>query len=155
MQYKKVMRSLAFDVNDLLSYYIQVHDKAIEKAGTFSSLFRRVDFEELYNEAIKVLEAVSGKYDELNFFEEENHGYMNEEEKRYLKCLLRFTEKLLETTKLLKERQRFLYDKSERKEGRRYKFDDYIHIDKLYQDSIKDYLEVGEELNDLNYIIVD
>jgi len=155
MQYKDILHSLAFEVNDLLNYYIQVHNDALKKAGTLSSLFRRVNFEKLYNDTLELSESFSTLLDKLKFFELKNYRYMDEEQKEYLRCLLRFMKKLGDTIELLKQRQTFLYDKSKCKEDKDYKYRDYTQIEKLYQNSIKDYLEVGKELNDLKHIISD
>lgn len=150
MDYKEVLRLQAVEVNDLLTAYIKIHNNILKRQGTFSSLFRRIDFEKIYNDTIKLSNNFSSKLDELKSFGAENFGSLDETQKRYLECLIRYMEKLFITVELLKQRQKLLYEKSK---GKNYKYKEYKQIKKFYQNSIERYLEIGKELNELSYII--
>ena len=42
MNNTKILKELSLEVNDLLTEYIQLHDKISKEGGTFSSLFKKV-----------------------------------------------------------------------------------------------------------------
>ena len=48
MNMKELLTKQAIEINDLLSIYVKVHDIIFKKSATFLSLFKRVDFDDIY-----------------------------------------------------------------------------------------------------------
>ncbi len=51
MENKKILDEVTYEVNNLLTEYIELHDKRLKSAGTFISLFKRTDFEAIQKDA--------------------------------------------------------------------------------------------------------
>ena len=65
MDSSRKLHELAIEVNDLLSQYIRIHNRRMKEAGTFLSLFRRIDYKELYDEAITIYFKTSAKHNDI------------------------------------------------------------------------------------------
>jgi len=56
MDMKQELQNLAVETNDLLSEYIRIHDKILNTAGRSITIFKNVDFGELFNDCKKISE---------------------------------------------------------------------------------------------------
>ncbi|MBI1882841.1 MAG: hypothetical protein HYS08_01350 [Chlamydiae bacterium] len=147
MSAKDLLKSHALEVNDLLTAYIELHDDALKESGTFESLFRHVDFESLHKRSIDIHSRLSTKQKELEDFYKEFYSQADPDCRLYYDALHIFVERLTRTTALLEQRQLFLYKKAKGEGGT---FSDYMKIEKEYQNSVNDYMEAGNKLNQLN-----
>jgi len=68
IQQGELLKTYALRVNELLPSYVHLHDKILKVSGTFKSIFRRIDFEQLYNDSTILL-------NQSNFFNNELIAY--------------------------------------------------------------------------------
>ena len=54
MDAKQELQNLAIEINDLLSEYIQIHDKILNTAGKLITIFKKIDFGALFNDCQKI-----------------------------------------------------------------------------------------------------
>ncbi len=141
MSTSEQLKNEALAVNDLLTKYIGLHDKYLKSAGTFSSLFRKVDFRALAGEAYFLFEEIRDKKSELECFKE---LALNSKEKNFVDCLISYTTSLTETTHLLFI---LLHALQEKAEGNDLSLKEHLENSKKYEESINTYLFHGEELN--------
>ncbi|TRZ53492.1 hypothetical protein D4R99_00725 [bacterium] len=133
----------AWEVNDLLSEYVALHNHLLKSAGTFSSLFRKIDFGKLSEETSSLLEKFRNKGDELKVLAE---GEVRDEGRQFTECLLSYTNALTETVGLLYVMYQALKGKAS---GNKLSFKEHLENNKKYQESIKEYVRQGEQLNNL------
>ncbi|MFA6250278.1 MAG: hypothetical protein WC686_02095 [Candidatus Shapirobacteria bacterium] len=137
------LRNEAWEVNDLLTQYVILHNHLLKSAGTFSSLFRKIDFQKLHDETVTLLEKFQEKTTELENLAKDNLG---EKERQFFDCLLSYTRALTETVSLLSA---MYYALNEKAKGNKLSLKDHLENDKKYQVSIKNYLSYGVKLNNL------
>lgn len=137
------LKNEAWEVNDLLTEYVDLHNLLLKSAGTFSSLFRKVNFQELYDKTIALQDKFKNKYSELEDFAKSD---FEEKDKQFVDCLLSYTKALTETVSLLSVMYNALNEKAK---GNKLSFKEHMENDKKYQASIKNYLSYGNELNNL------
>ena len=150
MNMKELLTKQAIEINDLLSIYVKVHDIIFKKSATFLSLFKRVDFDDIYGQTVELLSIFNQKRDELinlkpNFDESAPTGY-----RQYFHQLFTYFERLYETVVLLNDRQYQLLLKSK---GEKYSFKEYMRIENEYNKSVEIYMEEGQKLNSVNHLI--
>lgn len=151
-QHKEALRLQALEVNELLSRYVSVHDSSIKEAGTVSSLFRGVDFKGLYEDAVGLNSLCLKKLTQLKSLETEAYHQMDKGEQAYFECLILFTRRLSETVALLEKRQELLYLKTQ---GGDYSYQGHKALNEQYDNSIQQYLVVGQRLNELKHLVFD
>ena len=140
---KTQLKDEAFVVNDLLTQYVNLHNNFLKSAGTFSSLFRKVDFRKLAGDIYFLFEKFR---DEKTKLEDLQKQEGSEKEKQFAECLFCYTEALTETVHLLFILAHALQEKAE---GNKLSFREHMENDKRYKESIQIYLKQGEELNNL------
>ncbi len=150
MNNTEILKKLSFEVNDLLTEYIQLHDKILKEGGTFLSLFKKVDFEKMLNDCYEILKKFELKKEEIFSFKKENGNYLNDIEKKYLDQLISFFDKLLFTVNFLINKQQLLYKKSKKE---KISWKEYNNAENQYKKSIDEYLIEGQKLNNLNPLI--
>jgi hypothetical protein len=150
MNYKEILKKQAMDVHDLLSIYIKLHDHIFKKSATFLSLFRRIDFDDIYNQTENLLSIFTTKRKELNNLKSPFNESIPTDYRKYFSQLYLFFERLFETVVLLKDRQYQLLLKSK---GEKYNFKEYMEIENKYKKSVEVYMVEGQKLNSLNHII--
>ena len=150
MNNTEILKKLSFEVNDLLSEYIQLHDKILKKGGTFRSLFRKVDFEKMLNDCYEILSKFEIKREEILSFKKQSGNDLKDNEKKYLNQLMSFFDKLLLTINLLLNKQQLLYKKSKKE---KIIWQEYNNAENQYKKSIDDYLVEAQNLNNLNSLI--
>lgn len=141
------LKNEALVVNDLLTQYVELHNNFLKSAGTFSSLFRKVDFKKLAGDIYFLFEKFR---DEKTKLEDIQNQEGEEEEKQFSKCLFQYTEALTETVHLLYVLAHALQEKAE---GNKLSFSEHMENDKRYKESIQTYMKYGEELNTLYKVL--
>lgn len=147
---KDLLQNQANDIHDLLSIYIKVHDEIFKKSSTFLSLFRRVDFQDIYNQTESLLSHFNHKRIELYNLKSNFNESVPQEYRQYFQQLVAFFERLYETVVLLKDRQYQLLLKSN---GEKYSFKEFMDIENKHKESVDMYMEEGQKLNSINYLI--
>ncbi len=147
---KELLKEQALEINELLSLYIKVHDSIFKKSATFRSLFKRVDFNDIYNQTENLLSHFNQKRQELVNIKSNFYETMSEEYRQYFQQLFTFFERLYETVVLLKDRQYQLLLKSK---GEKYSFKEYMEIEDKYKKSVEIYMAEGQKLNSINYLV--
>lgn len=140
---KTQLKDEALVVNDLLTQYVDLHNNFLKSAGTFSSLFRKVDFRKLAGDIYFLFEKFRDEKTKLEALQKQKG---NEEEMQFAECLLRYTVALTETVHLLFTMAHALQEKAE---GNKLSFSEHMENDKKYKESIQVYTKYGEELNNL------
>ena len=112
MNMKQDLQNLALETNDLLSEYIQIHDKNLNTAGKLITIFKKIDFGELYNYCLKLSEKSDQKKEKIYSFQSRQNYFLADNEKKYLNQLILFIEKIDITIKILTEKQKLLFEKS-------------------------------------------
>ena len=150
MDIKESLKEQATEIHELLSVYIKVHDSIFKKSATFLSLFRRVDFEDIYDQTENLLSLFNQKRQELINLRSNFDETVPKEYRQYFQQLFTFFERLYETVVLLKDRQYQLLLKSR---GERYSFKEYMEIENKYKKSVEIYMSEGQKLNSINYLV--
>jgi len=141
---KKYLFEQAFEVEDLLKVYVEVHNRCLKEAGSFLSLFKNTDFSDLLNSAKEISQKFDQKYAELNSFKQRNYELLHSVEKQFFNSLLEYVEALSETNHKLVELYEALYLRSINKEGLSWL--KYRSLGKKYEEARKNYLTIGEKL---------
>lgn len=147
---KKSLKEQATEIHELLSIYIKVHDSIFKKSATFISLFRKVDFENIYNQTEVLLSHFNQKKQELINLKDSFDETVPKKYRQYFQQLLTFFERLYDTIVLLKDRQYLLLLKSK---GEKYSFKEYMQIENDYKKSVEIYMAEGQKLNSINHLI--
>lgn len=150
MNQKELIQKQSSEINDLLSIYIKFHNNIFKKSATLLSIFRYVDFENIYQQTEELVKIFSKKRDELTKLKLNFNTKTSIEHRQYFYQLFTYFERLYETVVLLKNRQRLLLLKSK---GEKINLEEYIEIENKYKKSIEMYIREGNKLNNLNYLI--
>lgn len=141
--FNETLKEKAFEVNNLLSSYIRLHDLYLKSAGTFTSLFRKVDFNKLTGEADLIFQDFQENNESLKKLENEQ---MTREQKEFFDCLCLYTKTLKETVYLLFLMLNALKEKAE---GNKLNLKEHMENSEKYKKSIDNYMIHGQRLNNL------
>ena len=147
---KETLKEQATEVHYLLSSYVELHDIIFKKSATFLSLFKRVDFDDIYRQTEKLVSIFDKKRVELHSLKSSFNESTPSEYRHYFQQLLTFFERLNETVKLLKDRQYQLLLKSK---GKKYSLKEYGEMENRYKELVERYVEEGQKLNSLKSLI--
>ncbi len=131
---EEFLRIYALRAKGLLASYLRLHDKILKVSGTFKSLFKRINFEQLYSDSTILLTQSNFFNNELNAYNSRSFDKLSEDQKIYINQLLAFTSKLNITLQILEKRQLLLYTKSL---GEDFNWNEYYSIEQQYKDSFK------------------
>ncbi len=109
---EEFLKIYALRAKGLLTSYLRMHDKILKVSGTFKSLFKRINFEQLYSDSTILLTQSNFFNNELNAYNSRSFDKLSEDQKIYINQLLAFTSKLNITLQILEKRQLLLYTKS-------------------------------------------
>ena len=137
---EELLKIYALRANGLLASYLRLHDKILKVSGTFKSIFKRINFEQLYSDSTILLNQSNSFNNELNVYNSKSFAKLSEDQKIYINQLLAFTNKLNITLQILEKRQLLLYTKSL---GEDYNLNESSSIEQQYKDSIKEYMAEG------------
>ncbi len=145
MDFLDKLKSCIFEVNNLLSQYIEIHNKVLKSAGTFQSLFKKVDFQELHNDMGILLKDFASKDIEIGELRNEIYNSLTPPQKELFDCFSGYSGALLKTVNLLFKKVELLYNRSKNEGTLGWGY--FSRISREYNESINDYLEFGKILN--------
>ena len=147
---EELLKIYALRANGLLTSYLRLHDEIPKVSGTFKSLFKRINFEQLYYDSVVLLNQSNSFNNELSAYNSKSFDKLSEDQKIYINQLLAFAGKLNITLQILEKRQFLLYTKSQ---GEDFNWNEYYSIEQQYKDSTEEYMEEymdeGKRLNEL------
>jgi len=146
----KLIQDQAYQTNDVLSSYILLHNRIIKNTSTLKSLFKKIDFEEPYNESKDLLTVCKKKQDELYTLRDTIFKKLNREEKAFISQLITVAENISKAAELLVKRQRLHYLKSK---GDRTGWKDFSELQKKYKDAMQQCMKEKDRLNQLAQIL--
>lgn len=147
MKNRELLKNLALAVNDLLSAYIAVHDRRLKEAGSFISLFKKVNFKGIYQSVQILLDEFDEKKNQLGKFKKDFYSKFSEKEGEVFDCLEAYFNALHGAVKLLAVVAQLQLKKSENQQG--LSFMDNQRYEKDYQEAIENYLAIGKRLSAL------
>lgn len=153
MRNKEILEKQALEVNTLLSEYVKVHNLRLNKGGTLSSLLKnlfinkKVGFEEIYNSAKSIFDKLEDKHNELLSIKEAYYANLHTEERQFFDCLIKYEEALAKCASKLCDLTKAQYLLSTSKKEHNLTWEENIKLEKDYQNSINDYVLIGDELN--------
>jgi len=145
MNSKEKINIYSFDVNDLLTDSININDKFIKEAGTIASLFKKVDFQSLYNEIGELLIRMKAKLEEIINFSNENKNYLTHDLAVYLDFLIKYLSSLFNSISILNRNVGHLYEKSQR--TGKFSLWQQFRESRDLNKSIEEYQKIGIKLN--------
>jgi hypothetical protein len=150
MDIKETIKYHVLDINELFTAYIELHDYILKSSSTFLSLFKKVDFDDIYNRTKKLLSQFNQKKGELINLQNNFNNTVPKEYIQYFNQLYTFFERLYETVSLLNEKQYKLLLKSK---GNKYSYKYFIERENKYKKAIELYMIEAEKLENIDYII--
>ncbi|NHZ84851.1 MAG: hypothetical protein GWP19_03105 [Planctomycetia bacterium] len=156
--YKEHIQNFAWEINNGLTAYIEIHNKIFREAGTFKSLVKNifgkpVSMSELLNDAKSLILMWNNIVEKITIFSNESYSLMDENEKLYFDILEKYAKALSETVAVLTERQKLLNKRSKVGQVNKVNWQTFKEIDYKYESSIREYKLYGKELNELNHLI--
>lgn len=148
MSNKEQIVELSWNVNDLLSQYVAIHDDifktSIRHAIPIPGIFKAIDF----GAHLKKIENITPELENCDnkIKSVEN---VSEQEREYLDLLSKYTNALIETASRLKVVVSALYDKSQSFVNSNYDWKNYKSDLAKYEQSVQDYMAIGGRLNEL------
>lgn len=141
------LKSYIFEVNNLLTQYIEAHNKVSKNAGTFRSLFRKVDFQKIYNDIDTLLKDFVFEDTKIGESKKEIYDSLTLLQKEFFDSFYTYFVALLNTVNLLFRKVGLLYIRSQNKDT--LSWGDFSRISREYEESINNYLKFGKILNKL------
>lgn len=130
----------------LLDRYISLHNKRLNTAGSFISLFKKIDFQKIYEEINDLfldfddtrsnIQALYGNYGEYTYIQQE-----------YYDIFETYFTALFDAVKILHVLANRQVELSKGLAREKLTLQENLSLEKTYQENIKVYRELGEELN--------
>jgi hypothetical protein len=148
----------ALVVNSKLDKYIKLHNLIFKKQATLVSFIKNLlgfppPFKQFLEESLNLRKEWESTIQGIIKLNDEITKNLPSKEKEYLTHLLNYAMVLYKTTSILCKRQEAYYQKSLSNKNSNFEWSDAKQIEEEYNQSINEYLRIGEELNRLNYII--
>lgn len=149
MIYKKLLITQANEIAQLLNEYVISHNKMLQSAGTFKSLFTSTDFPTMYKGIGKVKTNFERKARELKEIKAEYYGNFADVSMEFFDTLESYFEALFDTVKQLHLLIFRLYETSKGiiNNKRKLSWSEYSQLTKTYDDKVKGYADLGDKLN--------
>jgi len=148
MDSSRKLHELAVEVNDLLSQYIKIHNRRMKEAGTFLSLFIRIDYKELYDEAITIYFKTSAKHNDIG--ELKVSGFFDDllqDQRDFFIKLVEYIDALAQTTFLLSELVGLEYQRSQNMIS--LPLSEFMNKQRTYEETMKGCKKIGAQLQHL------
>lgn len=149
MNSKEKIVELSWNVNNLLSQYIAIHDDVFETSIRniipIPGIFKAIDFGAYLQKTENIIPELENCDSKIKFLADNFSG----EEREYLDLLSKYVGALIETVSCLKVVLGALYAKSQSFINSNYDWSNYKIDLAKYEQSVQDYLVVGGRLNDL------
>ena len=140
---------LSWNVNDLLSQYIAIHDgifkTSVRHAIPILGIFKAIDFGAYLKKIENIIPELENCDNKIKSIAESVGG----QEREYLDLLSKYTNALVETISRLKIVVGMLYDKSQSFFNSNYGWKNYKSDLARYEQSVQDYMAIGGRLNEL------
>lgn len=155
MRNKETLEKQALEVNNLLSEYVEVHNLRLKKGGTYSSFLKnlfinkKVGFAKIYSSAKSVFDKLENKHRELLSIKDAYYDSFHTEEKQFFDCLIKYEEALTICASKLCYLTKAQYLLSTSKQEHNLTWAENQKLENDYQESIKTYVFIGDELNTL------
>lgn len=144
--YKNLLIDQAYEVDALLKKYVQLHDRRLKTAGTFQSLFKKIDFEEIFKEIDELywdfeekrveIMGMSGDYSEYSTVQQKFYDVFDS----YFSALFESVEMLHLISNKQNELSKGLgKDKLTLQEN--------LNLEKKYKEKMQAYINLGDKLN--------
>lgn len=147
------LKSEAWEVNGLLSDYIKFHNYVNKEAGSLKSLLKKVDFDELFHDAYEIYLSMKYKHEELIKLKEEILSCLTKEQNDFFQSLITYSSKLVNTTNILSDNLLRMSEAAKDRKNKKLSWEEFKENQDRYQESIKEYLEVGGLLNKIFHIV--
>lgn len=148
MSNKEHIVELSWNVNDLLSQYVVIHDDifktSIRHAIPIPGIFKAIDFGAHLNKIENIIPELENCANKIRSVKNASG-----QEREYLDLLSEYTNALIETASRLKVVVGALYDKSQSFVNSNYDWKNYKSDLAKYEQSVRDYMAIGRRLNEL------
>ena len=149
MANKEQIVELSWNVNDLLSQYVAIHDDifktSIRHAIPIPGIFKAIDFGAHLEKVKNIIPELENCDNKIKSLAESTSG----QEREYLDLLSRYVGALIETGSRLKVVVGALYDKSQSFVNSNYDWKNYKSDLAKYEQAVQDYMVIGGSLNEL------
>ena len=149
MANKEQIVELSWNVNDLLSQYVAIHDDifktSIRHAIPIPGIFKAIDFGAHLGKVENIIPELENCDSKIKSLAESVNG----QEREYLDLLARYVGALIETVSRLKVVVGALYAKSQSFVNSNYDWKNYKSDLASYEQSVQDYMAIGGHLNEL------
>ena len=137
---------------------IKLHDLILNKQGTLVSFIKNLlgfppPFKKFLEESLNLTKKLESTVIGIKKVKDEITKNLTSNEIEYLTHLLDYAMALYKTTTILCKRQNFYYQKSLSNKSSNFNWPEAKQVQKEYEQSINEYLRLGKELNELNYVI--
>lgn len=144
---KKKLKNFTVSVNNSLSDYLVLHNRLIKESGGFMSIFKKINFEEYYNNSslvAKKLILISDNIDKFN-----NSIQLDIAEKEFIMCLFDYASALLKAIQALIKISYDLWQKSLGNKDKNISWKNNKSSWNDYEKYRTEYVKLGERLNSL------
>ena len=149
MANKEQIVELSWNVNDLLSQYVAIHDDifktSIRHAIPIPGIFKAIDFGAHLEKVKNIIPELENCDNKIKALIEST----SDQEREYLDLLSRYVGALFETVSRLKIVVGALYDKSQSFVNSSYDWQNYKSDLAKYEQSVQGYMAIGGRLNEL------
>ena len=141
-----------------LDEYVKIHDKVYKKQSTILSTIKTSlgyppDFGQFVDKIKPMTEIWASLTVEISHLKEEIEPDLTENENKYLTILYEYVISVKNAVDIFYENQCIFYEASINLIDSKFSFGKFQYRIEKYKLSVEDYLEVGNKLNDLNYLI--
>ena len=158
MSRRDEIKELALAVNDALTVYIAVHDAIFREAATLKSLLknilgRGVPMSKLLEESEQLQPLWDALHKRIVDFRQSTYSSLSEGERGYFDILSRYVEAVRETVTALVDRPRLLNHGTMDGPRDPMTWEALQQKERIYKESVRQYIEIGQELNAASPII--
>lgn len=158
MSRRDEIKELALAVNDALNAYIAIHDAIFREAATFKSFLKNmlglgVSMSRLLEESEGLAPLWDVIHQKIVAFRRSSYSLLSEDERSYFDILSRYVEAVCETVTALVDRQRLLNQGSMGGPHNPMTWEALQHKERIYNESVRRYMTIGQELTAAGPII--
>jgi hypothetical protein len=152
------LRITALLVASKLREYVALHDRIYRQSATFSSVLKnlfgvRVPFEQFASESAQMAASWRSALQRIQGVRDDVYDDLTAEEQRYFNCLQAYAAAVANTVEILSENQAAMYQASLGAKRSTLSQEDVLRQQQRYEAAISRYCQLGDQLNQLNYIV--
>ena len=144
---KNQLINQAFQIEALLKRYIDIHNRRLKSAGTFTSLFRKVNFEEIYRETEELQGSFREKMGEIFVMRKDFSKYTLLQQ-NFFDTLNAYFSALFEAVEMLYQITKRQYDLSQGLGKTKLTLLENLNLERKYQEKERAYYALGGRLNE-------